>query len=88
MVDFKGPSQEKSTSKIFRFGYRKAVNDKKVPDPVGSGKISLFRFLLIFFKTSSAVFVLYQLGCSVGDCNKLAQCLFELIGMRLEIAAR
>ena len=26
-------------SKILRFGYGKAVNDKKVPDPVGSGFI-------------------------------------------------
>ena len=33
---FKGSTQEKSASKIFRFGYGKAVNDKKVPDPVGS----------------------------------------------------
>ena len=37
MVGFRGPSQEKSTSEIFRFGYGKAANDKKVPDPVGSG---------------------------------------------------
>jgi hypothetical protein len=37
MVGFKGPSQEKSSSGIFRFGYGKAANDKKVPDPVGSG---------------------------------------------------
>jgi hypothetical protein len=36
MVDFKGPSQEKRTSEIFRFGYGKASNDKRVPDPVGS----------------------------------------------------
>jgi hypothetical protein len=36
MVGFRGPSQEKSTYGIFRFGYGKAVNDKKVPDPVGS----------------------------------------------------
>ena len=36
MGGFKGPSQEKSTSEIFRFGYGKASNDKKVPDPVGS----------------------------------------------------
>jgi len=36
MVGFKGSSQEKSSSEIFRFGYGKAVNDKMVPDPVGS----------------------------------------------------
>jgi hypothetical protein len=37
MVGFKGSSQEKSPFHIFPFGYRKAGNDKKVPDPVGSG---------------------------------------------------
>ena len=37
MVGFKGSTQEKSASEIFRFGYGKAVNDKKVPDRVGSG---------------------------------------------------
>jgi hypothetical protein len=37
MVDFKGSTQEKSPTKIFRFDYRKAANDKRVPDPVGSG---------------------------------------------------
>jgi hypothetical protein len=36
MVCFKGSTQEKSCSQIFRFGYGKAANDKKVPDPVGS----------------------------------------------------
>jgi hypothetical protein len=36
MLGFKGPSQGKSTLGIFRFGYRKASNDKKVPDRVGS----------------------------------------------------
>jgi hypothetical protein len=36
MVGFRGSTQEKLASEIFRFGYRKAVNDKKVPDPVGS----------------------------------------------------
>jgi len=35
MVDFKGSTQEKRPSEIFRFGYRKAASDKKVPDPVG-----------------------------------------------------
>jgi hypothetical protein len=33
---FKGSTQEKSTSEIFGFGYRKAEYDKKVPDRVGS----------------------------------------------------
>jgi hypothetical protein len=37
MVEFRGSTQEKSPSEIFRFGYRKASNDKKVPDRVGSG---------------------------------------------------
>jgi hypothetical protein len=37
MVGFKGSTQEKSVSEIFRFGYRKGLNDKMVPDPVGSG---------------------------------------------------
>ena len=36
MVEFKGSTQEKWPSEIFRFGYRKAASDKKVPDPVGS----------------------------------------------------
>jgi len=34
---FKGSTQEKSLSEIFRFGYGKAANDKKVPNRVGSG---------------------------------------------------
>ena len=33
---FQGPSQEKSTYGIFRFGYGQAANHKKVSDPVGS----------------------------------------------------
>jgi hypothetical protein len=33
MVGFKGSTQEKQASEIFRFGYRKAANDKMVPDP-------------------------------------------------------
>jgi hypothetical protein len=37
MIGFKGSTQEKWTLEIFRFGYGKASNDKKVPDPVGSG---------------------------------------------------
>ena len=37
MVPFRSSTQEKSPSEIFRFGYRKAANDKMVPDPVGSG---------------------------------------------------
>ncbi len=40
MVGFKGPSQEKSPLDIFRFGYGKASNDKKVPDPVGYASLS------------------------------------------------
>jgi hypothetical protein len=36
MVGFRGSTQEKRHLYFFRFGYRKAVNDKKVPDPVGS----------------------------------------------------
>jgi hypothetical protein len=36
MVGFRGSTEEKSLPEIFRFGYAKAVNDKKVPDPVGS----------------------------------------------------
>jgi hypothetical protein len=48
MVRSKGSAQEKSASKIFRFDYRKAVNDKKVPDSVGSRvfvlqKVSILR---------------------------------------------
>jgi len=41
MLGFRGSTQEKSASKIFRFGYGKAANDKKVPDPVGSGILVL-----------------------------------------------
>jgi hypothetical protein len=37
MVEFKGSTQEKRGPDFFRFGYRKAANDKMVPDPVGSG---------------------------------------------------
>jgi hypothetical protein len=44
MVGFRGSTQEKSTSDIFRFGYEQAVNDKKVPDPVGSEGFLLFLF--------------------------------------------
>ena len=36
MVGVRGSTQEKWPSEIFRFGYRKAANDKMVPDPVGS----------------------------------------------------
>jgi hypothetical protein len=43
MVGFKGPSQEKHAVEILRFGYQKAVNDKKVPDPVGSGSVNSSR---------------------------------------------
>jgi hypothetical protein len=37
MLPFRGSTQEKWPSKIFRVGYGKALNDKMVPDPVGSG---------------------------------------------------
>jgi hypothetical protein len=33
---FRGSTMEKRPVAIFRFGYGKAVNDKKVPDRVGS----------------------------------------------------
>jgi hypothetical protein len=36
MVGFKASTQEKWSSEIFRFGYRKAARDKMVPDHVGS----------------------------------------------------
>ncbi len=34
---FKGSTQEKSPFEISHFGYKTTVNNKKVPDPVGSG---------------------------------------------------
>ena len=37
MLSSRGSTQEKSTTEIFRFGNAKAANNKKVPDPVGSG---------------------------------------------------
>jgi hypothetical protein len=43
-LDFKGSIQEKPAPAIFRFGYGKAANDKKVPDPVGSGIFVLRKF--------------------------------------------
>ncbi len=36
-LGFKGSTQEKLHFEVFRFGQRRASNDKKVPDPVGSG---------------------------------------------------
>ena len=36
MLPFRGSTQEKSPFQIFRFGYGKGSNDKKVPDRVGS----------------------------------------------------
>jgi hypothetical protein len=36
-LGFKGSTQEKWPSEIFRFGYKKAANGKMVPDRVGSG---------------------------------------------------
>jgi hypothetical protein len=44
MVAFRGSTQEKSPSGIFRFGYGKSLNDKKVPDPVGSEVLLRKRF--------------------------------------------
>jgi len=41
MAGFRGPSQEKSPSEIFRFSCGKASNDKKVPDRVGSEVFAL-----------------------------------------------
>ena len=46
MVGFKGSTQEKSPSEIFRFGCKIASNDKKVPDPVGSEVLVLQKFLV------------------------------------------
>lgn len=46
MVGVRGSTQEKWPSEIFRFGYRKAENDKKVPDPVGSEVFALHKFVL------------------------------------------
>jgi hypothetical protein len=37
MVGFRGSTQENRHFYFSRFGYRKVVNDKMVPDPVGSG---------------------------------------------------
>ncbi len=42
----KGSTREKWASELFRFGYRKAANDKKIPDRVGSG-ISVLQKLQI-----------------------------------------
>jgi hypothetical protein len=39
MPRFRGSTQEKLSSEIFRFGERKAVNDKMVPDRAGSGDL-------------------------------------------------
>jgi len=44
MLPFKGSTQEKLPPEIFRFGYGKAANDKKVPDPVGS-EVSVLHLL-------------------------------------------
>jgi hypothetical protein len=45
LVTFRGPSREKSPVENFRFDYGKASNDKREPDPVGSGDISSACFL-------------------------------------------
>src|SRR3954471_16308585 len=59
-LGFRGSSQGKSPSEIFRFGYEKAVNDKMVPDPVGSGIFVLHR--LPFVRPFVRVFVRDPLG--------------------------
>jgi len=46
MVGVRGSTQEKWPSEIFRFGYRKAANDKMVPDPVGSEVFVLQKLLV------------------------------------------
>src|SRR4029077_14956816 len=46
MPPFRGSTQEKSPSKIFRFGYGKALSDKMVPDPVGSEVFVLQKLLV------------------------------------------
>jgi len=46
MVGFRGSTQEKAPSEIFHFGYRKAVNDKKEPDRVGSDVFVLQKLLV------------------------------------------
>jgi hypothetical protein len=69
MVGFKGSTQQKRSSDLFRFGYEIASNDKREPDPVGSGchgnpasARNPNRFLL--FVTGSEVFVLQKLESS------------------------
>jgi hypothetical protein len=44
MLHFRGSTQEKSPFQIFRFGYEKPVNDKKVPDRVGSEVFVIQKF--------------------------------------------
>src|SRR5947207_5604349 len=46
MVGVRGSTQEKWPSEIFRFGYRKSANDKKVPDPVSSEVFVLQKLLV------------------------------------------
>jgi hypothetical protein len=46
MVGFRGSTQEKRHFYFFRFGYGKAVNDKKVPDPVGSEVVVIQKLFL------------------------------------------
>src|ERR1051325_9098512 len=50
MVRFKGSTQEKRASEIFRFGYGKAVNDKRVPDRVGSAGFVLHKWFVKQFR--------------------------------------
>jgi hypothetical protein len=69
MVGFRGSTQEPPSRKATasqgnrRFGYRKASNDKKVPDPVGSGckGILLILLIMLVLDQNSSLF------CSVGS---------------------
>jgi hypothetical protein len=54
---FKGSTQAKRPFEIFRFGYAKALNDKMVPDPVGSA-----RFLYYINSLGSHWFVRQKQG--------------------------
>ena len=69
MVGVRGSTQEKSRSEIFRFGYRKAANDKMVPDPVGSGCKGLLLVLLIVILLNESVrsVLLYGLLVAIGN---------------------
>ena len=59
MVAFRGSTQEKSASGIFRFDYEKAASDKKVPGPVGSAAFLYYkkRWLNLPFRDSLGDFL-------------------------------